>query len=113
MDSPCLVYVRVLERRLLTGRPFPLCASEVLVSEGGCHRPSPLNMEWPTLGRHQVRQGCTYHSSHGGKGSASPAAVQEQGPVHPSEAECLKVAAERSLLVLRVLGIGKKNRFLL
>lgn len=39
--------------------------------------------------------------------SATRLYKKEQGLVPPSEAECLKVAAEGSLLVLRVLGIGK------
>lgn len=56
--------------QVLAERPFSLHASDVLVSEGGCHRPSLHNVEWPTLGQHWVSQGCTYHSSHGGKGPA-------------------------------------------
>lgn len=37
MDSSCTDYLRVLESQVLAKRPFSLHASEVLVSEGGCH----------------------------------------------------------------------------
>lgn len=42
----------------------------------------------------------------------SRVALSEQGLLRPSDAECLKVTAEESFLVLGVLGIGK-NLFLL